>query len=174
MRETDIYFPAATLGCPLAGAYSGEANARFTVTEVIDGPPRLRLATSDERRTFNVTFLWTWEQVQIFESFVAADLHMGLHWFRMDQLTGAGMAEHFCHLLGDYSIRSATGSATHYEVAFQVEAFLNAYPVPPAFVMDDPVDAGDVADGPPPDSIDAREAEDPRPPDRIDALVPGA
>lgn len=174
MRETSIFWPEDTLGCPLRASYAGQADDQFSVAEVVDGPPRFRLATSDERRTWTVGFLWSWQQVQIFEGFVASDLNMGLLWFRMDQLTGDGMSEHFCHLIGDYVVRRANGSATHFDVTFAVEAFLNAHPVPPPFEWGDDIDAGEIDGDIPTDVIDARTAEDPRPPDRIDALVPGA
>lgn len=173
MSETNILWPES-LGCPLRRAYVGEANTRFMTTEVADGPPRFRLIDTDERRAWSVAFAWTWEQLQVFEGFVASDLSMGLNWFRMNQLTGQGMTEHFCHLVGDYGIRSLSGSATHYEVEFQVEAFRNWYEVPPVFVMDNPFDAGVVTGPLPVDIIDGREASDPRPPNRVDALVPGA
>lgn len=173
MSETTIYWPEAALGCPLRNTYAGQADARFAVSEVVDGPPRFRLLSSDERRQWNVSFVWTWEQVQVFEGFVAADLNMGLGWFRMNHLTGQGMVEHFCHLIGDYSIRAAGDSATHFEVAFQVEAFRNWHGVPPDFVFDAGYDGGLASAAPPVDVVDGREASDPPPPDRIDALVPG-
>lgn len=174
MSETSIYWPEGALGCPLRSGYAGDADAKFTVTEVADGPPRYRLLGSDARRMWNVSFVWTWTQMQVFEAFVASDLNMGLGWFRMNHLTGLGMVEHFCHLIGDYSIRAAGDSATHFEVAFQVEAFRNWHGVPPAFVFGPTIDGRSPADPRPTDIVDGREASDPRPPDRFDALVPGA
>lgn len=162
------------LGCPLRASYAGQGDPQYATTEVADGPARHRLITTDERRRWSVEFVWTWEQVQIFEGWVAADLNMGLAWFRMNHLTGGGMTEHFCHFVGDYTIRAAEDSPDYFACAFEVEAFTR-WPVeiPPLEFLD-PYDAGLVTDPLPADIVNAREANDPRPPDRIDALVPGA
>lgn len=172
-RETSIYWPDS-LGCPLRQSYVGQADPLFATTEVADGPPRFRLLASDERRMWSLTFTWTADQVATFEGWVALDLDMGLSWFRMDQLTGSGMVEHFCHLVGDYSIRATQGTATHFDVTFDVEAYLNAHALPPPFEFDGSLDAREVSDTPPADVVDARAADEARPGDRTDALVPGA
>lgn len=170
-RETSIYWPEA-LGCPLRSGYSGQAEDPFQVVEVVDGPPRMRLLTNEPRRLWTVGYLWTWQQLQVFEAFVASDLNMGLSWFRMDQLTGSGMTPHFCHLIGDYTIR-ASEADKRFEVSFDVEAYLNDNPIPPPFEFDATYDGGVVGTDDPADIIDARAADDPPPGDRIDSLVPG-
>jgi hypothetical protein len=166
-------WPAA-LGCPLRAAYAGQADAAFSTVEVADGPPRHRLITDMDRRRWTVEFAWTDTQVQVFESWVAADLGMGLSWFRMPQLTGAGMTEHFCHLVGDYTIERLSDSVTHWRCAFEVEA-IATWPgtIPPIEFLAD-YDARRAPDALPTDIVDAMSAASTPPADRIDALVPGA
>ena len=164
----------AGLGCPLRSSYAGQADPQITTVEVADGPPRHRLITTDERRRWSVEFIWTWEQVQIFEGWVASDLNMGLLWFRMDQLTGAGMTEHFCHFVGDYRIQAAGDSPSYFACTFDVEAYTRWPEDLPILEFLPTYDAGVVSGALPTDIVDARNAADPRPPDRIDALVPGA
>lgn len=173
MSGTNIVFPES-LGCPLRASYAGEAEPRFSMIDVVDGPPRFRLLGSDERRLWTVSFAWSWDQVQIFEGFVAADLNMGLEWFMMNHLTGQGMTAHYCHLVGDYVIQAIPNSVTHFDVTFQVEAFLRPQDVPPPFVFDNDYDGGVAGGVVPVDIIDSQEADQPPPPDRIDSLVPGA
>lgn len=160
------------LGCAQRATYRGTGEPRLAAIEVQDGPPRLRLASSEQKRSYVMSFVFTARQMQLFEFFYHDTLDAGAQWFNMPVLTGLGLLPHVCHFTGTRTVEPHRDLLNHYVVTTEVEAYAAAYPVPPPFVMSDPVDAG-TPGAPSFDGYDARAGNDPLPTDIINALVPG-
>ena len=162
----------AELGCPLRQGYRVAPNLRFDTLEMEDGPPRYRLINTEETRVISMTFLFTAQQLDVFERFYHVDLDAGSQWFIMKQLTGLGMVDMVCHFIGDRVVRAARDLFGRFEVTFDLDAFATDYEIPPPFVMSDPVDGGTALEPPYQSVYDARTASDATPTDRINALSP--
>jgi len=171
-NPTDIDWPEAILGCPLRTTYRSNPRPRFMVMAVQDGPARLRLNSSDERRDVTVSFIFTAAQLMDFEIFYGTTLKFGTLWFNMPMLTGVGMIPYICHFSGERSVAPHPNSMSLFTVNFDLETYATPWVPPPPFAPDDPVDAADPA-LPSPDVYDARTPDD-LPPDAVNALVPGA
>jgi hypothetical protein len=172
-EEALIDWPEATLGCPARQAYRSAPAARFRTIEVLDGPSRLRLTQDVVKKDYSIQFNWTGAQLTEFSTFYHTTLNAGAEWFNMNVLTGLGLLPHLCHFSGPYSISPVDRNLSLYIASFVVEAYAQAWEMPAALVILDPVDASAPADELP-DSYDGRSVADTRPTDSINALVPKA
>lgn len=167
----DIDWPEE-LGCAQRATYRGTGEPRLAAIEVQDGPPRLRLASSEQKRSYAMSFVFTPRQMQLFEFFYHDTLDGGVNWFNMSVLTGLGLVPHVCHFSGGRLVEPHRDLLGYYVVTVEIEAYAAAYPMPAEFVMSDPVDAG-TPGAPSYDFFDAGDVYDALPTDIVNALVPG-
>jgi hypothetical protein len=172
-RETTISWPETRLGCALRSDYRGRVDEQFKRTEVSDGPARFRRMRNTERRVYGLTFLWTLEQLDFWESWHDSVLAAGLRWFMLPSLTGRGMTPMFAHMLGGWEVTPDPMLLDRYRVAFEVETHHGPASVPPPLISGGPID-GFAPWQLPTDAIDGRALTDPRPSDVVNSLTPGA
>jgi hypothetical protein len=173
MRDTRTVWPEEVLGCPLRSEYRGSSDAFFARTDIQDGPARYRRVHEEERRTYDVTFLWSMDQMTAWESWHHYYLDNGMRWFQMPNLTGDGMESWYCHMIEGWEVTPHPDRVDRVLVKFSVEAYHGPTTVPPLLVLQGSINAGPV-NAPSPVAYDALTVLDARPGDNIDALVPGA
>ena len=173
-EPTDIDWPEDVLGCAARQGYRAAPGARFRTIEVQDGPNRLRLMQDTIKNDYTMQFNWSGAQLTAFSTFYFDTLNVGTRWFNMPVLTGLGMLPYVCHFAGPHSIAALDNTNDMFVVSFAVEAYAAAWLLPPALLVDDPVDAQspDMVEGI--YAYDAGACDDTLPTDIVNALKPKA
>lgn len=175
IRETSIPWPEDKLGCPLRATYGGRVEPRFARSEVADGPARFRRIRTEERRTLTLTFAWSLQQLQLWESFHDSTLAGGVRWFQMNHLTGGGLVPMYCHMLEGWTFAPLEDAHGYVQVEFEVEAYHGPTSRPPAGIASPPLSGGQALQpAPAADRINGRLITEGRPGDVINARGPGA
>lgn len=122
--STTITWPEATLGCPLRSSYVAEMAPMFERSgQDMPGAPSFIASRRQEGRICNVEFLWSTDQLAVFEEFLAVDLAGGLAGFMMDQLADGQLRPMFCNYAGAYQLAPHPDHLGLSRATFQVTAW---------------------------------------------------
>lgn len=112
MRQTSIEWPEADLGCPLRSAFRAVVRPRFAsaalnATISTFGPDRI-----EEVRQHEVGFVWTRDQLAIFEGFYDDTLGGGMRWFMFRVPVAGIVVPTYSHIEGGYRLGEPDGYVT--------------------------------------------------------------
>ena len=123
-----ICWPRQRLGCPLATGYSYAPQETFKRTQMDSGVARQRRASINFAKVINVSWIFTQDQLSLFESFFVHELYGGAAWFLSPLGNGHGVCcvkARFNNPSQPYSVESLAGV-----LLWKVTATLESFDMP--------------------------------------------
>ena len=113
-------YPADLLPHPLLQGYLSAPDNNVLVTEMESGATRLRRLYSDRQQTLGVAWIFSSDQLAIFEAWFKYKIDQGAAWFDMSVKDGQGLSELTCRFQSSYQVQSISHNQWRVQAAVRV------------------------------------------------------